>query len=421
MAINLKKFYDVSSAAEAKVQRIAAQINELMEADKIDDALNLKPDLEAAKADAKAANELYIAMKIESSGDGDPADKFVPHGGDRESKASKDLRSSDEYSKQFWDAFRNGITPKGISKGYQSGATVPLLMDALTETGGAPAGSEGGFLLPVDFDNMINEQKRQAVDLAPYTNLEPVTAYSGWRAVEVAAAALPFAEITESDFPLGERIKEMESPTFTKVEYALKKYGGYLPVANDLFKDTPASIMRYLSRWCGRKASLTNTSLVLAIVNALTPSNVTDWRNIPEALKTALNKSLDPAISASAKIFTNQSGFDLMDQLLDGTGRPILAPDPTNETVKRFKGREVVVVSDVQWPLLSSDTYTRFGVGSMEDLITFFMKEAGELASTDIGGTAWRNDNTEIRYILRANPKLVDAGAMKLLRVTMPA
>jgi HK97 family phage major capsid protein len=320
----------------------------------------------------------------------------------------------------LWDAVREGVTPANIGKLSGAGERYGLLMNALTELGGSPAGSEGGFLNPVDFDGIIHEMQRLAVDLAPDCNVEEVTAYSGWRSFETAAAALPFAEIVESNFPSGERIAEMESPTFTKVEYALKDYGGYLPVANNLFQDSPANIMQYLARWCGRKVSLTNSSLVLAIVNALTPVNVTDWTTVDAAIKTALNKSIDPAISASAKVYCNQSGFDLLDQLLDGNGRPILSPDPTNATLKRFLGREVKVLSDAQWPLLTSSTYARIGVGDMRELVTFFRRSSGELASTTVGGTAWRNNNTEIRYIMRADVAQVDSGAMKLLKVTMP-
>jgi hypothetical protein len=50
-----------------------------------------------------------------------------------------------------------------------------------------------------------------------------------------------------------------------------------------------------------------------------------------------------------------------------------------------------------------------------------FQQEAGELTSTDIGGSAWRNDNTEIKYIKRCHVVSVDTAAMKLLKVTMPA
>lgn len=416
---NIKAYYDAAQAAHQLVEAKADEIDALFNQGKTEEALKLSPELAQLKADAKAKDQLYLEMS-EPVNQNDPAQKFVRAGGDQESKEIVDLRKSPAYTDSFFKALKNGVSPKTIGNGIHGAEQFKVLMDALTETGGSPAGSEGGFLLPVDFDNMINEMRRQAVDLSPYVNVEDVTAFSGWRAFEVAAAALPFAEITESDFPSGERIPGMESPTFKKVEYAVKKYGGYLPVASDLFSDTPAAIMQYLAKWCGRKVSLTNTSHILTIMNALTPVNVTDYKTIFTAIKTALNKSLDPAISVTAKIFVNQDGFDLMDQMVDGTGRPILAPDPTNETVKRFKGREVVPVSNSQQPNLSTNTYTPILVGDGNDLLTLFKRMTGEMSTTNIGGTAWRNDNTEIKYIMRQVAKEVDSGAMKLLKVTLP-
>lgn len=419
--MDLKKYFDAAQAANQKVTDKANEIDALFNADKTAEALAMAPELDRLKAEAKATNQLYISMQATTQGNGDPALKFVKAGGDPEPKEIRDLRESPIYLEAFFNAFRKGVTPKAIARGMAPAEPYKVLFDALSETGGSPAGSEGGFLNPIVFDNMIKEQQRQAVDLDPYITVEPVNAYAGWRAMEVAAAALPFAEITEADFPSSERIKEMESPTFKKIEFTLKKYGGYLPIASDLLTDSTAAIMQYISRWCGRKKSLTNTSLILAIINALSPTvNVTDWKTVLTSVKTALNKSLDPAISPTAKIFCNQTGFDLMDQLVDGTGRPLLQPDPSNETVKRFKGREVVPLSDAQFPNLTSNTYTPIAVGDGRELVTKFAREAGELAMTDVGGTAWRNDNIEVRYIMRCHDVVVDTGAMKLLKVTLP-
>jgi HK97 family phage major capsid protein len=272
-------------------------------------------------------------------------------------------------------------------------------------------------VLPVDFDNMIHEITRQFLDMAGFVNVEEVRAYSGWRAVEVAAAALPFALMTEND-----DMAEAEDPTFKKVEYTIKDYGGYIPVTNDLLSDTPVSIMSYLSKWMGKKVVLTNNSLILAIINALTPVAVTDSKKLMTALKTALNKTLDPDISVGSNIFCNQTGFDLLDQLLDGTGRPLLQPDPTNATQMLFKGRKVALLSDRLWPNLSDGgDFTRIGVGDGRELMTFFRRAGFEMDATTIGGSAWRKNNTEVRGIMRADVKVVDTAAMSLLKVTIPA
>jgi HK97 family phage major capsid protein len=415
--MNLKPYYDAVVTAEARVQDLAGQINALFEKNQTEDALKLRPDLDLAKSAAKNANDLYLSMRDAVSDGQTPAQRFVPAGGPPDSQPpAKDLRATPEYSAAFFNAFRAGASPRSIKSGLHRSDQYGILMNALTETGGSPAGEEGGFLLPVEFDNKIRELMRQYKDLAvpQYFNVENVTAYSGWRAVEESAAALPFAAITEN-----QSLAAAESPLFNKLEYTIVDYGGYLPVTNDLLSDTPVNLMTYLAGWFAKKVVLTNNSLILAIINALTPVSVTDYKTSLQYIKTALNKTLDPNISASATIFTNQSGLDVLDQLDDGTGRPLLQPDVSNATEFRIKGREVVVLSDAQWAIKSS-TIARVAIGDGRQLLTFFRRAAFEMAATTIGGDAWRYNNTEVRGIMRADVVKMDSAAMSVLDVTLP-
>ncbi len=55
------------------------------------------------------------------------------------------------------------------------------LTKALTETGGTPEGSDGGFLVPQDFDNMIHEYEKEYLDLSQFFTVEAVRTLTGWR------------------------------------------------------------------------------------------------------------------------------------------------------------------------------------------------------------------------------------------------
>ena len=134
-----------------------------------------------------------------------------------------------------------------------------------------------------------------------------------------------------------------------------------------------------------------------------------------------LNKTLDPAFSASATIFTNQSGLDVMDQLDDGTGRPLLQPDPSSPTAFRVKGRPVVTLSDAHWANLATPARARIAIGDGREYLTIFRRNGFEFASTNVGGSAWRSNSTEVRGIARLDQEEVDAGAMALLKVTLPS
>ncbi|PEQ57037.1 phage major capsid protein, partial [Bacillus cereus] len=82
--------------------------------------------------------------------------------------------------------------------------------------------------------------------------------------------------------------------------------------------------------------------LILQEINKLTKVDLKDYNR----LKTTLNVTLDPAFVAAANIFTNQDGFNYLDQLEDKNGRPLLQPDPTNPTRKLFAGKPVIVLSN---------------------------------------------------------------------------
>ena len=418
--MDLKKYFDAANKAEARVQEIANQINELFDKGMTDKALEMRPQLDSAKAEAKDAHQLYLSMQAAHSGK--PENHFVPVSNDKpEPKETKELRASEAYKDAFIAALRSGATPDSVKNGHHSAEKFGLLMNALSTTGGTPEGAEGGFLNPIEFDNMIHERMRQFIDLADprYFNVETVTAYSGWRAIETKTAELPFGTLTELDV-LGDD-DETESPTFEKVDYTVVDKGGFLRVSNSFLQDTPTNVMAYLARWFGKKVVLTNNAMLLALVNALTPTAVTDYKKLLGSLKTALNKSLDPAISARAKIYTNQSGFDLLDQLDDGTGRPLLQPDPSSLTTKRALGREVVVLSDAHWANLSGPARARIAIGDGTEFATFFRRMAFEMATTTVGGSAWRSNSTEVRGIMRADAKTMDDDAMVLLAVTLPA
>lgn len=95
---------------------------------------------------------------------------------------------------------------------------------------------------------------------------------------------------------------------------------------------------------------------------------------------------------------------------MDDNKRPLLQPDPTNATVNRIKGRSVAVVSDATLANVSdaADIY----MGDGKQFATLFRVGSFELASTDIGGDAWRTDSTELRGIARLGVTVFDEAAM---------
>lgn len=79
--MELKKLYDAVVEAEAQVERVMATMQELLDAgddESLQKAIEMRAELEEARASARAANEAYIALRSELEARNEAARKFVP-------------------------------------------------------------------------------------------------------------------------------------------------------------------------------------------------------------------------------------------------------------------------------------------------------------------------------------------------------
>ncbi len=327
-------------------------------------------------------------------------------------------RRGNEYVNAFAAALKNGVPVRAVG---QHEELAPLAA-ALTIGGGTPAGSDGGFLVPVEFDNMIHLKLKEFVRLADYFNLETVSGFTGWRAVETTAGRKPLPLIGENT-----AIGENDQPSFRKVEYTIKKYGDRIAVSQELLEDNTAGLLQYIADWFVPRVVLTENSLLLGLLAGLKAENFTAGQEVKE-LKSVLNKGLNTAISRNAVLLTNGSGYDFLDQLEDKNGRGLLVPNPADPDVYRFKGRPVVMADA---DLIPGRTVTASGatkgdydpvyVGYFRAFGTLFQRKALEFATTNIGGSAWTNDTTELRGIVRMDAQKVDEGAAVKREIFHPA
>ena len=319
-------------------------------------------------------------------------------------KVSK-ARSGNEYVAAFIKAVATGAT---VEKGRTIDGLEPLY-NALTISGGNPAGTDGGFLVPIDIDNSIREQRRSLVSLADLFTVETVTAPTGWRVTD-AAPTSGFTKLT------GEltAIPADDQPAFSKISYALDTYGLYLPMSRELVNGEAANLMDYLARWFAKKETITDNILLLAILDTLTSAaiSVAAAGDQIKGIKSVLNKTLDPAFAAVANIILNQSGFNIFDGLLDSTNRPLLQPLVTDESAYRLGGKMITRMSDAA---LANGTGTGkpapIYIGDFKSFGTLFQSGAREISATDVGGDAWRKNGYEMRAIVRKQAVKTDATA----------
>lgn len=310
-------------------------------------------------------------------------------------KSLDEVRGSKEYARAFAKAMANGATVKR-SVGVEDYAP---LYKALTISGGDPVGSDGGFLVPVEFDNAIIRAAKDYLDLSELFHIEHVTSSTGWRAVENGTpTALP--NVAEMG-----TIGKNDAPKFAKVSYAVKKYADRLPISNELLEDETAGLLQYVAEWFAPKYILTKNALLLPLLTGLTKTVALTAGSEDKILRQALVKQLNTAHARAATLLTNQSGYAEMEGWEDGHKRPLLVPDPTAPEALRYRNRPVVYGDDTE--LTAKELY----VGNFQALGTLFVRKGIEMASTNVGGDAWATDSTEIRVICRMDAQKVNGDA----------
>lgn len=380
---------------------------------KDEDVTKQRGALDAKVARLNALQAAYNAQLGESTGN------LRPAGDPAQERTRSELLKSREYARAFAHAIRTGARP-----GHDmSAAQHKILYDALTIGGGSTPGEDGGFLVPEEIDHAIHEYSRAVMPLADLFGQMTVNSNSGW----FPAATNPSKGMTKMGSEVTQ-ITTSEQPEFKRVSYALSTYADWLPISNELASDEVSNLFGYISNFYARKYVLTRNELALAALDKLTAGAIKKTDDALALLKTALNVELDPEISVLSTILTNQSGFNYLDSLKDDNGRPLLMPDPTQSTGYLFKGRPVKVASNAVLPNRTvTDTgatkgdYYPIYVGNFEQYATLFTRQALELASTDVGGSAFRTNSIEVRGIARLDCQIFDAAAAVKKEIFIPA
>ncbi|WP_141771437.1 phage major capsid protein, partial [Bacillus licheniformis] len=193
------------------------------------------------------------------------------------------------------------------------------------------------------------------------------------------------------------------------IKYNIKDYAGILVLSNDLLADTKEALLQYLTTWLAKKSAVTRNTLILNQLGTLAKTTVSKQDDI----KDILNVKLDPAINATTKVVTNQSGFNMLDKLKDAFGRYLLQPNPTDPTKKLLFGKPVSVISDKYLP--SSGTKTPkhpLIIGDLKEAVKLFDRQQYSILTTNVGGKAFYRNSTDVRIIEREDVVLWDTDAV---------
>lgn len=273
--------------------------------------------------------------------------------------------------------------------------------------------AKGGYLVPEEQMSQLLELRRAYTQLKAYTNVQVALSNAGKQPTVGAETGtlIAFDELNEI---------HQGDIDFSQLSYEIADYGDIIPVSNSLLQDADLNLMGIIGQRFARKAVNTENAQILDKLAAITdsPTAISTWKGVTKAL----NVNLDPAFYANAKIFTNQDGFEWMSELEDGQNRPLLVPDVAAPDTYRFRGKEVVVISNsiLETSETGTGTVTRKApmyIGSMSDFLAFFERKGVEVAVSDQAG--FTKNATLIRAIERFDTVVADAAAMKSYQVTL--
>ena len=213
----------------------------------------------------------------------------------------------------------------------------------LLPTTSAVNGANGeGYVLPQDIQTKINKRIRD------FRSFRDVLGYIKTTALKGAFPVENLDNLTGLvDFADGTNGTISNDISFNQVTFALAEKGAFIQLSNTLISLTDNDLIAYIVEIFAKKAIITENAMAIACLQSnKTVKTLTDWKK----LKGSINKDLDPAALYNTVIVTNQDGFDYLDQQLDDNGRPIMQPDISQPTQRRFMGYPVKVFSNAQLP-----------------------------------------------------------------------
>ncbi|MBQ8143810.1 MAG: phage major capsid protein, partial [Butyricicoccus sp.] len=322
------------------------------------------------------------------------------------------LQKEYDLEERMFKAAKAGV-PTGAGEPAATGTTDAIKAFADAARAGFKqmnegTGADGGYNVPQDIRTRINKYKEERGSLARLVDREAVTTMSGRRTYQSRAQHTGFTLVAE-----GGKIPKVATPKFDVLAYTIKKYAGYLPVTNELLKDSDANIANVLIEWLGGEEIATENTQIIAAVNQKEATAMTGINDIKKAINVTL-----AAFAGSVRIVTNSDGLQYLDTLEDANGRPLLSPDPTKPMQMRLSvgARSIPIEVFPNAVLPTGETGAiPFIVGDLYEYMKLFDREQLSITVSDVAVAgefnAFENDMTLFRGIMRADfvPKDTEA------------
>ncbi|HGF8195651.1 TPA: phage major capsid protein [Enterococcus faecium] len=280
---------------------LADELKELDEETKATEIQEAKPKEQQAQPEKQESTE--------PTSNTNPIDKK-----DKEEKRSMEVILNDK-KETYTRSINQFIRTKGEKR------------DGLT-TVGAEA------VIPVDRITKPEKQPETVVDLRQHVGRVPVTTGTG---------SYPILRANKNKMTsVAELAKNpaLANPEFTKVNYEIETYRGYIPFSQEALDDSDIDLGGLVAEHIQRQSLNTSNAEIAKKLQTATAKTVTDI----DGLKDIVNVTIDPAYNV--KFIASQSFFNELDKMKDNDGRYLLQQDVTVASGYKLLGREVVVMAD---------------------------------------------------------------------------
>jgi HK97 family phage major capsid protein len=280
-----------------------------------------------------------------------------------------------------------------------------------------------GYTVPADIQTQINTYRDAQASLRNYVTVETVSTETGSRVYQKRSTLTGFAQVAENG-----KIPAADAPQFEQKTFTIKKYGGYIPVTNELLADSSANITANLTAHIGNEDRVTENKLILA---ASKGAKAAVTITALDGIKDIINKKLGSTFRPTSVIHTNDDGLAWLDTLKASDGRYLLAPVPSDpEHLQLSVGAVTIPVNVLPNKDLASDTTTTAGstiipfiIGDLKEGVKLYDRQSTSIrASQDASVTdynAFEQDGMLFRVTVRKDVEVVDSDAFYVANLTV--
>lgn len=301
---------------------LLAKIKEAKESKETDDQLkkDLADELKELDEETKATeNQEAKSKEQQAQSEKQKSTESTSNTNSIDKKDKKEKRSMEVILNDKKETYTRSINQFIRTKGEKR--------DGLT-TVGAEA------VIPVDRITKPEKQPETVVDLRQHVGRVPVTTGTGSYPILRANKnkMISVAELAKNP--------ALANPEFTKVNYEIATYRGYIPVSQEALDDSDIDLGGLVAEHIQRQSLNTSNAAIAAKLQTATAKAVTTI----DDLKDIVNVAIDPAYNV--KFIASQSFFNELDKMKDNDGRYLLQQDVTVASGYKLLGREVVVMAD---------------------------------------------------------------------------